>query len=221
MNKKHIIYVIIMFFIVVTGVIYVVKNYNSNEELLLEDVMQDDVIISTDDANSDNKNTNSKQDEDKQNKSQLDSKSDSKIYVHVCGAVVKPGVYELDSGDRVVDAIKAAGGFNAKADETCVNQAKVISDSEQIYIPKQGEVNKELGSSNSSTLIAGSNDGKVNINLASKEDLITLPGIGEAKAQKIIDYRTQHGSFLKIEDIMNITGIKEGLFKKISEYITV
>ena len=136
--------------------------------------------------------------------------SDS-IFVYVCGAVMWEGVYELPNGSRVYEAIQRAGGFTEDAAVTAVNQAEVLVDEAQLYIPTENEV----------AVQQVQNDGKVNLNSATKEQLMTLPGVVESKASLIIQYREEHGRFQKIEDVMNISGIKEGLFNKIKEYIKV
>lgn len=135
----------------------------------------------------------------------------TEIYVFVCGAVKNPGVYAMSEGERVVEAINAAGGFLENAAKDVWNQAEILQDEMKIYIPTIEEIEKqsEVGA------------GKLNINTASKEDLMGLPGVGEAKAKQIISYRESHGMFKSIEEIMSISGIKEGLFEKIKEYITV
>ena len=133
------------------------------------------------------------------------------IYVFVCGAVVRPGVYELEEGSRVFEAIEAAGGFTKEASKNMVNQAEILKDEMKVYVPTQKEVEVQNET----------DSGKININTAAKSELMELPGVGEAKADQIIQYREAHGSFRQIEDIMSISGIKEGLFEKIKEYITV
>lgn len=133
------------------------------------------------------------------------------IYVFVCGAVNNPGVYEVSEGSRAFEVIEAAGGFTAEAADYVVNQAEVLKDETKLYIPTIEEVEEQ----------SSSGSGKVNINFATKEELMTLPGVGEAKANQIIQYRNENGSFVRIEDIMLISGIKEGLFEKIKEYITI
>lgn len=137
--------------------------------------------------------------------------ADAGIYVYVCGAVENPGVYELEEGSRMFEAVQAAGGFSESAAEESVNQAEILKDEMTLYVPTKEEIQKKQE--------AG--EGKININTASKADLMQLPGVGEAKAQQIISYRETHGSFKKVEDIMQISGIKEGLFEKIKEYITI
>lgn len=139
------------------------------------------------------------------------SEAQDSIFVFVCGAVVNAGVYELPAGSRVFEAVAMAGGFSEDAAVSHINQAEILEDETRLYIPTMDEIIEEQ---------AGS-DGKVNINTAAKEELMTLPGVGEAKAALIVEYREEHGSFRAIEDIMNISGIKEGLFGKIKDYIKV
>ena len=109
------------------------------------------------------------------------------------------------------EAIEAAGGVTADGEGQALNQAELLQDGQKVYVPGMGE---DLATSNE-------DDGKVNINLATKEELMTLPGIGESKALLIIEYREEHGAFETIEDLMNIPGIKEGVFHQIKECIKV
>lgn len=139
----------------------------------------------------------------------------TEIYVQVDGAVQSPGVYKLSNGARVYEALDEAGGLLDTADASGVNQAEKVEDGQKIYIPTTSETEEARSAS------AISSDGKVNINMATAEELMTLPGIGESKANDIISYREANGTFSKIEDIMNIPGIKDGVFRKISGSITV
>ncbi len=157
------------------------------------------------------------------------------ICVHICGAVKKPDVYEVRKGTRLVEAIKLAGGLTEDAAGDYVNQAALVEDGRQVYIPTKDEVKGIMpdgflgggadasNSANDNTTSAGStaNSGKVNINTASEEELMTLSGIGESKAASIIAYRKEHGSFKSIEEIKNINGIKDSVFNKISNMITI
>ena len=143
------------------------------------------------------------------------------VYVYVCGAVNAPGVYELKKDARVFEAITLAGGMTAEAAPEAVSQARTVADGEQIYVPTVREV--QMQGSGVEDIVTGNADvsGKININTAGKEELMTLTGIGEAKAQSILDYREEHGKFGSIEDLMLIEGIKEGVFNKIKEDITI
>ncbi len=136
-------------------------------------------------------------------------KTSGYIFVDIDGAVKNPGVYQLTDGDRVNDAIIMAGGLTEHAYTKNLNKARKISDGEKIYIPAEGEIES---SSNSSGLI--------NINTASISELMSLPGIGEVYAQRIIDYRSSK-LFGSVEEIKNIEGIGEKTFEKIKELITI
>ena len=127
-------------------------------------------------------------------------------------------VYELEQDSRVFEAIAKAGGLTENAAAEAVNQARVVVDGEQIYVPSLDEVK---GAGVVSEVTERTDDGKININTAEKEELMTLTGVGEAKAQSIIAYREEHGGFQSIEELMQIEGIKEGVFNKIKEDITI
>lgn len=131
----------------------------------------------------------------------------AQVLVHVCGAVISPGVYSLPEGSRIMDAVLAAGGMSDDADSDSVNLASFVSDGQQIRIPLCGE---EIES-----------DGKININTGSLEELCQIPGIGESRANQIIKFREENGMFARTEDLMLVPGIKEGTYQKISEYIKI
>lgn len=139
-------------------------------------------------------------------------------FVYVCGAVVKPGVYELPEGGRMYEALEAAGGMTEEADQTYLNQAELLEDGQRIYVPTQKETASENQGNDADM---AENDGKINLNTATKEELMTLAGIGESKARSIIKYREENGRFHSVEDIMKIEGIKSGVFNKIKDQIVV
>lgn len=152
------------------------------------------------------------------------------VYVYVCGQVNNPGVYELHVGDRICDAIKSAGDFTNEAFIEGLNQAMLVSDEMMVYVPSVDEKDQAnvVTVSNSGTLgelssnSSGNNSsGKININTASKEELMMLPGVGESRALAIITYREEHGEFKAVEDIKNIQGIKNGIFENIKDLIIV
>lgn len=186
--------------------------------------------------------------EDSEEDSEGDSKEDSKdpeeekeaelVFVHVCGAVVSPGVYGMEAEARVYEAVSCAGGLREDAAGEAVNQAQKVTDGERIYIPTREEVEAgltlqaetdmiqpEKGANGSTDEVGGvrtgNTDGKLNINTASFEELKTLNGIGDTRAESILKYREEHGGFQTIEDLMNVEGIKEGVFEKIKDRITV
>ena len=149
------------------------------------------------------------------------------IYVQVSGAVCAPGVYELPEGARVYEAIEKAGGMTADAVPESVNQASVLTDGSMVILYRREQWESGLkagqipGSAAGPAEPAKADDGLVNINTADEELLCTIPGIGETRAQSIITYRENNGAFQSIEDIMKVSGIKDGLFQKIKDKIKV
>lgn len=142
--------------------------------------------------------------------------SEKNIYVYITGCVYCPGVYEVSENSRVLHVVEAAGGLNEEADEKSVNMAKGVSDGEHIHIYSVYD-----GVTDIYIDIDGNKSSLININTATKDELMTLPGIGAARATDIIAYRDKTGGFNSIEDIMLVSGIKEAAFEKIKEYICV
>lgn len=136
-----------------------------------------------------------------------------------------PGVYTLPGGSRVVQAVEAAGGFLPDAEEKILNLARKIEDGEQITVWTREEAENmeitETPQQNTGGTEQASGSGKVNLNTAGKEELMTLSGIGESRADAIIAYREANGPFGSVEEIMNIEGIKEKMFEKIRGSIEV
>lgn len=151
------------------------------------------------------------------------------IYVYICGEVQDPGVYEMHAEDRVYTLIERAGGLTDEADERAVNQAEALTDGQMLYIPSveenegqsSGQGGSDQNASSGGQQETSGTDGKVNINTANLEELITLPGIGEGKAKNILSYREAHGPFGSVEEIMNVDGIKEGTYTKMKDRIIV
>lgn len=144
--------------------------------------------------------------------------------VHVCGEVANPGIYELPAGSRIYEAVKAAGGFTENAEEESVNLASPIEDGVQIRIYSKDEAETLAAGAAPFDGFEASGEGKepvVNLNTATKEELMTLSGIGESRAEDIIRYREENGGFQNIEDIMKVSGIKDAAFQKIKDRITV
>lgn len=144
---------------------------------------------------------------------------EDEIFVHVCGEVAHPGVYSLRAGSRLYEAIEAAGGMTDAAAGESLNQAARAEDGQQIYVPSKEEVMQ--GRTVQGTESQNLDDGKINLNTASKEELMTLNGIGEAKATAIITYREEHGGFQTVEELMEVEGIKEGVFNKVKDQIKI
>ena len=140
------------------------------------------------------------------------------IVVDVVGAVRKPGVYDFAQGARVIDAVRAAGGFLPDAEPEAINLARPLVDGEQVVVLKKGEAPAGASAGGGSAQQPG---GKVNINSATASDFENLPGIGPVLAQKIVDYRDQHGPFRSIQDLMKVSGIGQKKFDSLSAYITV
>ncbi len=132
------------------------------------------------------------------------------IYVDIDGAVNKPGVYQLKSGDRVNDAIDKAEGLKEDAYTKNLNKARILVDGEKIYILTKSEIENVTNSSNN----------LININTANNNDLMSLPGIGEVYANRIVDYRNNK-TFGSIDEIKNIEGIGDKTFDKIKDLITI
>lgn len=169
-------------------------------------------------------------------------------YVFVCGAVTAPGVYPFHEGMRIFEAVELAGGFAAGADEDWLNQAQTLADGQRLYVytkketqelkeaQASGEISGAAGNSagqlqtfgvtgddagETPAAAGGDASGKVNINTADMTELMTLPGIGEVKAQAIVEYREAHGGFSSTEELKEIPGIKQAVFSKIEDQITV
>ncbi len=137
-------------------------------------------------------------------------------YVHICGEVNAPGVYQVPEGSRIFQAVEQAGGFTDEAASEYLNLAEQTEDGMKICVPSAEEA-KEAGLSP----MGEETSGRVNINKAGAEELMTLTGIGEARAADIIRYREENGGFRTVEDIMKVPGIKEGAFEKIKDQISV
>lgn len=204
-NKDKIIIGLVIALALVLGNNYVKDKDNNlldNEVSLLE--TDDDLLIEND------------------SNDQIANENDQ-IKVHISGQINREGVYVVKDGDRLDDLIKQAGGLSPDADSKSLNLAMKLEDQMKIYIPSEGEIlNQE--NENTDQIVSKpdstSEDGKININTASKEELMTLPNIGDKRAQAIIDYR-ESKKFETIEEIKNVTGIGEKFYQAMVELITV
>ena len=138
-------------------------------------------------------------------------KSNAEYVVYACGEVRKPGVYRFQNQVRLDEVIKKAGGFTQKADSSAINLAERIQDGQKVSIPVRCDDSNDKGGKSK----------KINLNSASKEELMKLAGVGESKAEAIITYRREKGSFSRVDDLMKISGIKKGVFDKIKDLISV
>lgn len=153
-----------------------------------------------------------------------------RICVYVCGRVMNPGVYMLSPGSRIYEAVEMAGGLCEDAAGERLNQASQMEDGQQIYVPSKEEAAQGQGGAwgtegdsmqTSSSGGMEAENGKVNLNTASEEQLMTLSGIGKAKASAIIRYREEHGGFQNIEELKEVEGIKDGVFNKVKDQIGI
>lgn len=140
------------------------------------------------------------------------------IYVDVCGAVRNPGVYRIEAGSRVFQVLEQAGGCTEEASLETVNQADLLTDGQKIRIytmEEAGQMEKKLQEEDPIL------DDRVDINRAGKEELMTLTGVGETRAQAILAYRETHGSFSSVEELMQVEGIKEKTYEKLKDQIRI
>lgn len=145
--------------------------------------------------------------------------TNSMICVYICGQVQKPDVYQTPQGTRLYELIDLAGGFTQDAYSGYLNLADRVEDGQKIVVPSVSDV--ESGNVPAGNDETETSDGLIDINTASEEMLMTLPGVGQAKASDIITYRNKNGNFSKTEDIMKVSGIKENLYNKIKDFIKV
>ena len=196
-------------FIILAGTVYsvstMIKGGKADDRIEL--VVTDSVISTSDEADShfDSSDDSTKDD------------SNTDIYVHICGAVINPGVYQVPAGTRVYQALELAGGSSDDAYLSGINLADKLADGQKVYIPAEGENAEGILSTDS----GGVQSVMVNINTASEAELMTLPGIGQSRAKDIINYRVKNGLFESIDDIMKVSGIKEAAFEKIKDLIKV
>lgn len=141
------------------------------------------------------------------------------IQVHVAGAVLQPGVYDLPAGSRAEDAVQAAGGFTLQADEHALNLAAFVQDGGRVYVPLVASAEAEVPGQTRSSILQVMFP--IDINQATGTELEALPEIGPETARKILEYRQQHGAFQDIEEIMDVPGIGPLTFAAIKDLITI
>lgn len=214
---KKIFLILLGISILLSGAIFILykNNQSKNEEVI--DIFKD------------------KEEVKEEEEEQKEDSEDKKIVVDIKGMVASPGVYEVSSTARVNDVITMAGGLIDGADTSLINLAKIVVDEMTIIVYSKEEVTEKLKeeicvcecplitndaciNDSASSVKEGS---LININTATKEELMTISGIGETKADDIIKYRESNGNFKSIDEIKNVSGIGDSLFEKIKDYITV
>ncbi|HEX2912589.1 MAG TPA: ComEA family DNA-binding protein [Chloroflexia bacterium] len=150
---------------------------------------------------------------------------DKDIKVYITGAVLKPGVYQMQAGDRILDAVNVAGGFSPDADQQKLDQAQRVKDEMRIEVPRlPATISETTGEKGAvATTVAPTvtpSDGRINVNTASVAELDKLPGIGQTLAQRIMEYRTNNGPFKDIEDLRKVSGITKSTIDKIKDLVT-
>ncbi|MBL1229540.1 helix-hairpin-helix domain-containing protein [Enterococcus sp. BWB1-3] len=150
---------------------------------------------------------------------QESSFEEEQVYVDVKGAVAVPGIYEVSSEMRVWDVLEMAGGLTESADEKQINLSQRLEDQMVIYVPEEGE--EIISAVDEVNKTNNSQSGKIDLNTADEQALMTLSGIGEKKAQEIIKYREENGRFSSIEELSDISGIGEKTFEKLRDSIFV
>ncbi len=150
------------------------------------------------------------------------------IIIHITGAVENEGIVRLKEGSRIIDAIEAAGGLTSEVNLKKVNLAYTVQDGQKIYIPKTSDIDAEIGidaKTGEAVIVYNGTEegttGKININTATLNELLSLSGVGESTAEKIIEYRKENGRFKTIEEIKNVSGIGNLKYESIKDYICV
>ncbi len=226
LSKREII-ICLAIIIILGSIITNAYNYNPLKKVIISEEISSNNWEEIDKNISEDKNIENTDDtkEEKLDGNKLQEPKD--IVVDICGAVKNEGIVILKEGDRVIDAINKVGGLTENADRKRINLAKILTDEEKIIIPEVGEnIESELISSVNSidtkdNTMTNYSDGKININTASNSELMTLNGIGEVLASRIIEYRKNNGPFKTIDEIQNVKGIGTIKFEDIKEHIKI
>ena len=233
-KKKIFIAVTAVVLITILFILYMLSE-NNNNQMEFEELISENNSAEIKETDMKENNTTGAENIDQEDitmgNAMLENGNDNviKIYIHITGEVKKPGVVQLNLGDRIIDAIEKAGGETKQADLSQVNLAYKVEDGQKIYIPNKNEKISEYiwsgnGDNNGDSNLNNKEqkeENKVNINTASQSELDGLPGIGPALAQRIIDFREKKGEFKSIEDIQNVKGIGNSKFEDIKEDICV
>lgn len=215
--------------ILIAIIFFVILGLKSKEDDIKEKNKENNIFLTDIESNGENiseSSLNITKDNASKETNESISETSEEIFVHITGCVQKQGVYKLKNDNRINDLVKMAGGLCADADLERINLSRKLVDEMKVHIYKIGEKDKidtiDLTNESSSMDLKNniSTSKKININTASLEELTTLSGIGETRAKEIIEYR-KNNKFLKIEDLMNISGIGNKTFEKIKENITI
>lgn len=211
---------IVLVVLMTVAIVYLLNQQNETENMTEENIFEDLMVNEeeNDDSIPDLENK-------KENQNELERIEPEKIIIDLKGAVQFPGVYEMENNTRIIDCIEKAGGLLDNAEEKAINLAQKLEDQMVIYIPTEGEELEnmvqivESVSNNDSTENDASQ--KMDLNKATKEELKSLNGVGDVKAENIVSYREDNGNFKKIDDIKNVSGIGESTFEKLKEEIKI
>ena len=206
MNDK-IKYIIISALIIFMMIAYYFMNKPKNIE-----------VIQVDNTEAFTNNVSSEVTDDSIEQQNVVNEEPKDMKVYISGEVVNPGVYNVTEDTRLIDVLEMAGGATDEADLDSVNLASYVEDAQQINIPKIGEVDTLQSQNISET---NNNSKLININTATKEELMTLPAIGDVKADSIIEYRTSNGGFDSIDELKNVSGIGDKTFEGLQDLITI
>ncbi|WP_346848401.1 helix-hairpin-helix domain-containing protein [Clostridium sp. UBA3061] len=219
--------------ILILSIIFLVAGYiiNHNKEEEYKEVFLDEQQYfqsQNSKGNGENENTENKdsnKDSNKKDSENQENINDNKIVVDIKGAVKAPKEYELKAGSRVRDLIEIAGGLTPEADEEKIYFSKILEDEQCIKIYKIGEevLDSEIEVEEQQEKDTGAVDskGKININKATVDELMTIPGIGQVKAQSIVDYRNENGKFNSVDELTNITGIGVKTLEKLRDKVDI
>lgn len=230
-HRKKFFYVLIVYFLL--SIFSISCSLLEKEEISFETEEKKNSTAKEEQERVEEEQTKEREDNTKKETSSSQTES-SILYVYICGQVKNPGVYSLEAGKRVNDAVNLAGGFTKEAALESLNLARQVADGEQIYVMSKEEAatsqtiasqmpnsSESVNEGDKNSISSEETKTKVNINTASREELMTLSGIGQAKADSIIAYRQANGPFQSIEEIKLIEGIKDGIFLKIKDQITI
>lgn len=211
MLKKRKIIFFIMIIIICVGVMIIKDKINSDSNEGVYVLSEEDNKMSINEENSNTKK-----------EKEVENISTKEVTVYVSGAINNPGIVTLNQGDRLSDAVDKLGGMTEDADFNQVNLAIKVEDEKHYIIPKIGEkIEIPVEQRQESALENKENSTKININSATIEELDTLPGVGEATANKILNYRNENGKFNSIEEIKNVNGIGDKKYEEIKDLISV